>query len=144
MAYIQFLSEKLSTKEEIFMGIMRSAYHINNLEAIFFQGNNQEINLSKIYIDDNKRLDENINFLRQDIDAYHKYLKYSDEENPCVVLNIVKGKRLISLFSTDKVRCKRLLFEFAREYLKLHPENYLLIDQNKLYDLKAINTQSDY
>jgi hypothetical protein len=138
MAYIQFLSEQLVTKEEIFLRIMLSSYNLENLDSIFFKKQSEEINLSKDYFDDGIRIEENITFLKQDIDTYIKYSQFSDNENPCVVLNAIEGKRLISLFSADKVRCKRLLFEFSKEYLKLHPDNYLLVDQLELYDLNRI------
>lgn len=137
MAYIQFLSEKLHSKEQIYLDILLSAYNVKNIESIFCM-RAKTFNITKIYIINSQRVEENINFLEQDVDTYEEYLKYPDEENPCVVLNIIENKRLISLFSADKVRCKNLLFEFAKEYLKIRPENYLLIDQTDLYDLEKI------
>lgn len=140
MAYIQFISGQLQTKEEIFISIMNSAYKVDNLESIYFQKHSEEININKVYIENSVRVEESINFLRQDIDTYNKYLKFSDEENPCIILDIVENKKMISLFSADKVRFKILLFEFAKEYLKLHPENYLLVDEIDLYDLKRLES----
>jgi hypothetical protein len=139
MAYIQFLSEQLNSKEELFVDIMSSAYNIFDIEFISCYYN-KEFNIGKTYISNLERTEERINFLEYCIDTYEENLKYPDEENPCVVLNAVKGKRLISLFSADKVRCKRLVLEFAKEYLKLRPTNYLLIDQEDLYDLKRIES----
>ncbi|MFH7015145.1 hypothetical protein [Flavobacterium sp. FlaQc-47] len=138
MAYIQFLSEKIASKEQIYLDIKMSAYNLKNIESILCR-NSKSFNITKIYTINNERIEENINFLENNIDTYEKYLIYPDEENPCVVLNVVENKRLISLFSADKVRCKRLLFEFAKEYLKLHPDNYLLIDETDLYDLERLN-----
>lgn len=137
MAYIQFLSEKLNSKEQIYLDILLSAYNIKNIESILCR-NSKTFNITKIYTINNERIEENINFLEQDVDTYNEYLKYPDEENPCVVLNVVENKRLISLFSADKVRCKNLVFEFAKEYLKIRPNNYLLIDETDLYDLEKI------
>jgi hypothetical protein len=137
MAYIQFISEKLSSKEQIYLDITLSAYNIKNIESILCR-NSKTFNITKIYTINNERIEENINFLEQDVDTYNEYLKYPDEENPCVVLNVVENKRLISLFSADKVRCKNLVFEFAKEYLKIRPNNYLLIDETDLYDLERL------
>lgn len=138
MAYIQFLSQQEQSKEDIFLRIMKSAYQIPDLDKIFYQHYSQEINLSKVYYDNGNRIEESIDFLSESITTYREYLKYPDEENPCVVLNAIEGKRLICLFSADKVRCKNLVFEFAAQYLKNYPDEYLLIDQNELYDLKRI------
>ena len=54
----------------------------------------------------------------------------------------IEKKRLISLFSAEKVRNKNLVFEFAKEYLKIRPENYLLIDDTDLYDLDRLEKMS--
>lgn len=51
---------------------------------------------------------------------------------------LLKNKRLISLFSADKVRFKNIVFEFAKEYLKIRPNNYLLINQTDLYNLRRL------
>ncbi|WP_294961332.1 hypothetical protein [uncultured Flavobacterium sp.] len=137
MAYIQFLSEKLNSKKQIYLDILLSAYNIKDIESVLCR-NSKTFNITKFYVSDNGIVEENINFLEQDVDTYNEYLKYPDEENPCIVLNAIKNKRLISLFSADKVRCKRLLFEFGLEYLKLYPYNYLLIDEKDLYDLEGL------
>lgn len=137
MAYIQFLSEKLRSKKQIYLDIMLSAYNIQNIESILCR-NSKSFNITKEYIFNDKRIEENIYFLENNIDTYKEYLKYPDEENPCVVLDVVKNKRLISLFSAEKVRNKNIVFEFAIEYLKLYPDNYLLIDDTDLYNLERL------
>ncbi|MDW8850024.1 hypothetical protein SD960_07975 [Flavobacterium sp. MMLR14_040] len=137
MAYIQFLSEKLNTKEQVYLDIMLSAYNLENIDSIFCR-NSKSFNIAKSYIANNEKTEESIYFLEYDLDTYKEYLKYPDVENPCVVLDIVENKRLISLFSADKVRFENIVFEFAREYLKIRPDNYLLIDQTDLYDLERL------
>lgn len=137
MAYIQFLSEQLETKEEIFMCIIHSAYKVENISTIYFRGQSKEINITKDYISGVERIEESINGISDCIDLYNDYIKYNEEER-FIISNLIEGKKLIPLFSADKVRCKRLLFEFAREYLKIRPNNYLLIDETDLYDLEKI------
>lgn len=139
MAHIEFLSEQLQTKKEVYIDIMQSAYNINDLDFITYYYH-REFNIGKTYNINNEKRQEEINFLEYSMDTYNEYLQYPDEQNPCVVLNAVEGKRLISLFSADKVRCKNLVFDFAKEYLKLRPDNYLLIDQFDLYDFKRVES----
>lgn len=136
MAYIQFLSEELSSKEQIYLDIMLTAYNLKDIESILCRYR-ETFTITKKYLINNEKLEENIFFLEQDIDTYFEYLKYPDEENPCVVLNF-DDKRLISLFSADKVIDKNIVFDFAKEYLKIRPTNYLLIDQIDLYDLERL------
>ena len=140
MAHVQFLSEQLETKEEILISIIRSASRINNIGTIYLiEG--KEIEITKEYEDsDGHPVKENIWGISDCIDVYNDYLK-CDEEERFIFLNLVNGKKLIPLFSADKVRYKKLLFEFAKEYLKPYPNNYLLIDGAHLYDLKRIEIQ---
>lgn len=139
MAYIQFLSEQLETKEEILMSIIRSASRIKNIGTIYLI-HGKEVEITKEYDDlSGETVKENIWGISDCIDIYNDYLNYNEEDR-FVFFNLVKRKKLIPLFSADKVRCKRLLFEFAKEYLKLHPNNYLLIDETELYDLKRLES----
>lgn len=75
MAYIQFLSEELTSKEQIYLDIMRSAYNIKNIESILCR-NNEIFNISKRYTVNNETIEENIFFLEQDVDTYNEYLKF--------------------------------------------------------------------
>lgn len=139
MAYIQFLSEKLETKEEILINIIRSASRIKNIGTIYLI-KGEEIEITKQYEEPNGQLvGENIWGIRDCIDVYNDYLKYNEEER-FIFSNLINGKKLIPLFSADKVRYKRLLFEFTKEYLRLYPNDYLLIDETDLYDLKRIES----
>lgn len=139
MAHIQFLSEQLEAKEEILISIIRSASRINNIGTIYLI-DGKEVEITKEYDDlGGETVKENIWGISDCIDVYNDYLKYNEEDR-FVFFNLVKEKKLIPLFSADKVRCKRLLFEFAKEYLKLHPYNYLLIDETDLYDLKRVES----
>jgi len=136
MAYIQFLSEELSSKEQIYLDVMLAAYNLNEIESILCR-HSETFTITKKYLINNEKVEENIFFLEQDIDTYFEYLKYPDEENPCVVLNF-DNMRLISLFSADKVRDKNIIFDFAKEYLKIRPNNYLLVDQTDLYNVERL------
>ena len=62
MAYIQFLSEKLHSKEQIYLDILLSAYNLKNIESVFCMGS-KTFNIKKIYTTRNERIEENINFL---------------------------------------------------------------------------------
>ncbi|PAM92574.1 hypothetical protein B4N84_23000 [Flavobacterium sp. IR1] len=134
MAYIQFLSEQLESKEEIFMCIINSAYNVKNISTIYFRGYNKEINITKNYVFNEEKIEESINGISDCIDLYNEYVKFNEEER-FIISNLIERKKLIPLFSAEKVRSKKLLFEFAIEYLKIRPNNYLLIDETDLYDL---------
>lgn len=144
MAYIQFLSEQLRSKKEIYIDIMLGVYNICDIESIHCHYNKSFEFVKKYHSSSGEKVEERISLLEYDVDTYIEYLKYPDIENPCVVLNAVPGKRLISLFSADKVRCGRILFEFTVEYLKLHPDHYLLVDQHDLYDQKRLAKEGQW
>lgn len=61
MAYIQFLSEELTSKEQIYLDITLSAYNLKNIESILCR-NNEIFNISKRYTVNNETIEENIFF----------------------------------------------------------------------------------
>ena len=135
MAYIQFIGETVDSKESIFLDIMLACYNISGLDNVSYHYQ-KEMSLHKTFID--SEIQEYINAITIDVDTYEQYSKYPDEENPCVILTAVENKRLVCLFSADKVKLGKLVFEFAMEYLRIRPDNFLLINQIDLYDFNRI------